>query len=68
MDVGYGSLTNSLTLNPGSITDYYINNNNCNEVDDVCELELSFLNKSPIPTGANLGRIYIILPSELTPK
>lgn len=63
VDVGKGTLANTLSCVEDTITDYYITNDGCNTVDAECSLKLSFTPINYVPPSTSRGRIRIEIPS-----
>ncbi|CDW89223.1 UNKNOWN [Stylonychia lemnae] len=68
VDVGMGTLLNTLTIVPDFISDFYITNDGKNTVQQESKIYLSFKAVNYVPNKAGKGRIRVVIPSQLTPN
>jgi hypothetical protein len=65
IDVGMGTLVNSLTIQPDVITRYYVSNLGSQIIDGDATLYISFKPNNYLPKESERGRIRVIIPPQI---
>jgi hypothetical protein len=63
IDVGMGTLTNTLTIYPDLLEDFYITNDGRNTVQQESKIFLSFVPINFVPNKSGKGRIRVVIPN-----
>ncbi|CAI2359515.1 unnamed protein product [Moneuplotes crassus] len=65
-DIGYGSVSNSITILPNPFSSTSFDNSGCDLIKATCSLAIKFTTVYTFPNKASNGRISLTVPSDLT--
>lgn len=65
IDVGQGTMLNSLLFLTDFISDFYVYNDGRDTIEEDSKLFVTFRPVNFVPNGTNKGRIRVVLPTEV---